>query len=156
MSERGTTKRGARRAAGGEGGFTAAEREAMRERARELQAERRGARSAAQAETEVIARIAEMPEPDRAMGERIHAIVRETAPELVPRLWYGMPAYAKGGKVLCFFQAASKFGVRYATFGFTDEARLDQGAMWPVSFALKELTPEVERRIATLLRRATR
>ncbi len=154
MTERGTTRRGARR--GSEGGFTAAEREAMRERARELQAERRRARSAAQAEAEVLARIAEMPEPDRAMGERIHAIVRETAPELVPRLWYGMPAYAKGGKVLCFFQAASKFGVRYATFGFTDEARLDQGAMWPVSFALKELTPEVERKIAMLLRRATR
>ncbi|GBC86239.1 hypothetical protein HRbin12_00225 [bacterium HR12] len=144
-----------RRTGGEDDAFTPEERAAMRERARELRAARRP-RSPEEAEREVLARIAEMPEPDRGMGERLHAIVRSVAPDLVPRLWYGMPAYAKDGKVLCFFQPASKFGTRYATFGFTDQARLDQGAMWPVSFALTELTAAEERKITTLVRRAVR
>ncbi|GIU99938.1 MAG: hypothetical protein KatS3mg014_1554 [Actinomycetota bacterium] len=148
-AKRSTTKRAAAKETAA--GFTAEERAAMRERARELKAERRGK---ADWEAEVLARIAAMPEADRTMAERIHAIVRATAPDLAPRLWYGMPAYARDGKVVCFFQDAAKFKARYATFGFTDQAKLDEGAMWPVSFALKELTPDAEARIAALVARA--
>jgi len=132
--------------------FTAEERAAMRERAKELKA----ARASADGESDVLAKIAELPEPDRVMAERVHAIVRASAPALVPRTWYGMPAYAKDGKVVCFFQGAQKFKTRYATLGFNDAASLDDGAMWPVAFALKELTGEVEARIGALVEKAVR
>ncbi len=150
MAEKKTT-RGSARATDG---FTPEERAAMKERARELRAQRSG--SAKDAERDLLAKIAEMPEPDRAMAERIHAIVTDVAPALAPRTWYGMPAYAKDGKVLCFFQGANKFGSRYATFGFTDQANLDHGPFWPVSFALKELTPALEAKIAALVKKAVR
>ena len=128
-------------------GFTDEERAAMRERARELKADgRRGPRGGkADGESDVLAKIAEMPEPDRAMAERLHAIVKASAPALSPRTWYGMPAYAKDGKVVCFFQSAQMSKTRYATFGFSDKANLDQGAMWPTSFALKGLTAAEEK-----------
>ncbi len=129
-------------------GFTDEERAAMRERAHELQA------GEADGETAVLAKIAEMPEPDRTMGTRLHAIIMASAPTLSPRLWYGMPAYAKDGKVVCFFQCAQKFNTRYATFGFNDAAHLDEGALWPVTFALKELTAAEEARIAALVKKA--
>jgi hypothetical protein len=131
-------------------GFTTEERAAMKERARELKA---GA-DKAEGESAVLAKIAEMGEPDRAMAKRLHAIVMASAPELAPRLWYGMPAYAKDGKVLCFFQDAQKFKTRYATFGFSDVAQLDEGGMWPAAFALKELTAAEEARIAALVKKA--
>jgi uncharacterized protein YdhG (YjbR/CyaY superfamily) len=131
-------------------GFTAEERAAMKERAQELKAEARRA----DGESAVLAKIAEMPEPDRAMAERIHAIVKAAAPVLSPRTWYGMPAYAKDGKVVCYFTAASKFKSRYATFGFNDAANLDEGAMWPTSFALTELTATEEERITALVKKA--
>lgn len=137
-------------------GFTAEERAAMRERARELKAAARPRAGGANEEGAVLARIAAMPAADRAMGERLHALVRATAPGLAPRLWYGMPAYAKDGKVVCFFQGAQKFKTRYATFGFSDKAALDEGHMWPTAFALKELTAADEARIRELLRRAVR
>ena len=108
----------------------------------------------ADGEAEVLAKIAEMPEPDRALGERLHAIIKASAPALSPRLWYGMPAYAKDGKVVCFFQSAQRFKTRYATLGFMHEAKLDEGAMWPTAFALKELTAAEETRIAALVKRA--
>ena len=127
-------------------GFTAEERDAMKERARELKSQA--------GETELLARIAEMPEPDRTMATRLHALVRATAPGLTPKTWYGMPAYARGDDVVCFFQAAVKFKARYATLGFSDKAGLDDGAMWPVAFALKELTEVEEARIVALLQRA--
>ncbi len=133
------------------GGFTAEERAAMQERARELKAARGGK---ADGLADLLAKIAEMAEPDRSMAERLHAIVMASAPDLAPRTWYGMPAYAKDGKVICFFQAASKFKVRYATFGFQPDAHLDDGPMWPTSFALVEMTPDVEARIAELVKRA--
>jgi uncharacterized protein YdhG (YjbR/CyaY superfamily) len=137
------------------GGFSAEERAAMKERARELKAQsRRGARSERDGEGDVLEKIAEMPEPDRQMALRLHEIVRASAPALSPRTWYGMPAYARDGKVVCFFQGAKKFNARYATFGFNDAANLDEGDMWPTSFALKELTPAVEERIAALVSRA--
>ena len=128
----------------------------MQERAREVRAEAgRGPRAApADGEGEVLAKIAEMREPDRAMAKRLHAIVKASAPALSPKTWYGMPAYAKNGKVVCFFQSAQKFKSRYATVGFSDEANLDEGAMWPTSFALKELTAADESRIAELVKRA--
>jgi uncharacterized protein YdhG (YjbR/CyaY superfamily) len=137
-------------------GFTAEERAAMKERAQELKAEaRRGPRAdKADGEQAVLAKIAEMPEPDRATAERLHAIIKASAPALSPRTWYGMPAYAKEGKVVCYFTPASKFKERYATFGFNAEANLDEGAMWPTSFALKELTAAEEARIATLVKKA--
>ena len=137
-------------------GFTGEERAAMKERARELKAEaRRGPRGGkADGESEVLAKIAEMPEPDRAMAERLHAIIKASAPGLSPKTWYGMPAYARDGKVVCFFQSAQKFNSRYATFGFSDTANLDDGAMWATSFALKELTATEEARIGALLKRA--
>ncbi|HEX5500500.1 MAG TPA: DUF1801 domain-containing protein [Thermomicrobiales bacterium] len=139
-------------------GFTAEERAAMKERAKELKAEsRRGSRAnKVDNESAVLAKIAEMPEPDRVIGERLHAIVTANAPSLSPKLWYGMPAYAKDGKVVCFFQAAEKFNARYATLGFSDIAALDDGAMWPTSFALTELTAENEAEIAALVKKAVR
>jgi uncharacterized protein YdhG (YjbR/CyaY superfamily) len=126
--------------------FSAEERAAMKERARELKAEA--------GESDLLAKIAEMPEPDRGMAERLHALVKATAPELAPRTYYGMPAYAKDGTVLCFFQPAHKFKSRYSTFGFNDGANLDDGAMWPTAFALKELTAAEEATISDLVRRA--
>src|ERR687894_1632012 len=132
-------------------GFTAEERAAMRERAKELKAEEQKA----DGERAVLAKIAEMPEADRAMAERLHEIVKASAPTLSPKTWYGMPAYAdKDGKVVCHFQSAEKFGTRYATFAFSDRANLDEGAMWPTSFALKELTAAEEAKIGELVKRA--
>jgi uncharacterized protein YdhG (YjbR/CyaY superfamily) len=133
-------------------GFTAEEKAAMRERARELKA----SASKADAERDVLAKIAEMSEPDRAMAERLHALIKASAPALSPRTWYGMPAYAKDGKVVCFFQSGQKFKTRYATLGFSDEANLDKGAMWPTAFALKELTAAEEKKIAALVKKAVR
>ena len=137
-------------------GFTDEERAAMKERAQELKAEaRRGPRAdRADGESAVLAKIAEMPEPDRAMAKRLHAIITASAPVLAPKTWYGMPAYAKDGKVVCFFQSAHKFDTRYATFGFSDTANLDEGALWPVAFALKELTATEEARISALVKKA--
>ena len=129
-------------------GFTDEERAAMKERIQELKAEK------ADGENAVLAKIAEMQEPDRAMGKRLHDIIKATAPTLSPRLWYGMPAYAKGGKVVCFFQSARKFKTRYSSFGFSDQANLDEGALWPVTFALKELTAAEEARIGALVKKA--
>ena len=137
-------------------GFTDEERGAMKERARELKAAaRRGPRAPkADEESAVLAKIAEMAEPDRAMGERLHAVIKASAPALTPKLWYGMPAYAKDGKVVCFFQSAQKFNARYATFGFNDTANLDEGTMWPTAFALTKLTAADEARIAALVKQA--
>ena len=135
-------------------GFTDEERAAMKERARELKAEARANRTRAEGESDVLAKIAEMPGPDRAIAKRIHAIVTESAPDLSPKTWYGMPAYARDGKVVCFFQSAKKFDSRYATFGFSDEAKIDDGAMWPTSFALKKLTAADEARIGALVKKA--
>ncbi len=129
-------------------GFTDEERVAMKERVQELKADK------ADGEDAVLAKIGEMPEPERAMGKRLHAIIKASAPALSPRLWYGMPAYAKDGKVVCFFQSAQKFNTRYATFGFSDKANLDEGAVWPVAFALKELTATEEARIGALVKKA--
>jgi uncharacterized protein YdhG (YjbR/CyaY superfamily) len=126
--------------------FTDEERAAMKERAKEQKAEA--------GESDVLAKIAEMPQPDRAMGERLHEIIKANAPALSPKTWYGMPAYAKEGKVVCFFQSAQKFDSRYATFSFTDKANLDEGAMWATSFALKELTSTEEAKISALVKRA--
>ncbi len=131
-------------------GFTAEERAAMKERAKEQKAEAQKA----DGERAVLAKIAEMQGPDRAMAERLHAIVKAGAPELSPKTWYGMPAYAKDGKVVCFFQSAEKFNTRYATFSFSDKANLDEGAMWPTSFALKELNAAEEAKIGALVKRA--
>ncbi len=133
-------------------GFSPEEQAAMKERARELKAEAQKA----DGETAVLEKVAEMPPVDRAIAERLHAIIRDTAPELSPRTWYGMPAYAKDGKVLCFFQSGGKFGSRYCTFGFQDAANLDDGAMWPTSFALNELDSAAEKTIVALLTRALR
>ena len=135
-------------------GFTAEERAAMRERAKEQKAEERANKNRAAGESDVLAKIAEMQEPDRSMAERLHEIVKASAPALSPKTWYGMPAYAKDGKVVCFFQSAQKFNSRYATLGFSDEANLDEGAMWPTSFALKELTATEEAKISDLVKRA--
>jgi uncharacterized protein YdhG (YjbR/CyaY superfamily) len=135
-------------------GFTDEERDAMKARAQELKAEARANKNRADGERVLLAAIAAMQEADRAMAERIHAIVTATAPDLWPKTWYGMPAYAKGGKVVCFFQSADKFKARYATLGFSDEANLDKGAMWPTSFALKEVTATEEAKIAALVKKA--
>jgi uncharacterized protein YdhG (YjbR/CyaY superfamily) len=135
-------------------GFTEEERAAMKERARELKAEERRGKKKAEGESDLLAKVAEMQTSDRAMAERIHAIVKASAPALEPKTWYGMPAYARDGKVVVFFQSAEKFKSRYATIGFSDEANLDEGAMWPTSFALKELKPADEKRIADLVKRA--
>jgi uncharacterized protein YdhG (YjbR/CyaY superfamily) len=131
-------------------GFTAEERAAMKERARELKAQKAGA----DGEKEVLAKIAQMKGSDKTIAKKVHEIVRATAPDLVPRTWYGMPAYAKDGKVLCFFQDAGKFKSRYATLGFSDEANLDKGPMWPTTFALKELTAAEEKKIVALVKKA--
>src|SRR3712207_4315891 len=136
-------------------GFTDEERAAMRERAKELKAEARANKKNAEGESDLLAKIAEMPEPDRAMAERLHEIVKASAPALSPKTWYGMPAYAnEDGKVVCFFQSAQKFNARYATLGFSDAANLDEGAMWPTSFALKELSAAEEAKIGALVKRA--
>jgi hypothetical protein len=127
--------------------FTAEERAAMKERAREM-------KGAAEGEGAVLAKIAQMPQPDRSMGERLHALIRASAPGLSPKLWYGMPAYARDGKVVCFFQNSQKFKTRYSTLGFTDAAKLDEGAMWPTGFALKDLTPAEEARIGAIVKKA--
>lgn len=149
------TQKSASAASGKGKGFTDEERAAMKERARELKAEARASRNRAAGESDVLARIAEMPEPDRAMAARLHEIIKTSAPALTPKTWYGMPAYAnKDGKVICFFTAASKFNTRYATFGFNEDANLDEGAMWPTSFALKELTAAEEERIIALVKKA--
>jgi len=132
--------------------FSAAERAAMKERARELKA----AKTKAEWESDVLAKIAEMPDADRVMAERLHALIKERAPGLSPKTWYGMPAWAKDGKILCYFQSADKFKARYATFGFNDTANLDDGAMWPTSFALKKLTTAEEKLIAGLVEKAVR
>jgi uncharacterized protein YdhG (YjbR/CyaY superfamily) len=134
--------------------FTDEERAAMRERAREVKAAARRGSGKADGEADVLAKIAEMPEADRVKAERLHAIVKESAPELSPRTWYGMPAYARDGKVVCFFQSAHKFKTRYSTLGFSDEANLDEGEMWPTAFALKELNSSDEARISALVKRA--
>jgi len=135
-------------------GFTDEERAAMKERSQELKAAARANKDKADGESAVLAAIAAMQEPDRAMAKRLHAIVKASAPALSPKTWYGMPAYAKDGKVVCFFQSAQKFKTRYATFGFSDAANLDEGAMWPVAFALKELTATEEARISALVKKA--
>jgi uncharacterized protein YdhG (YjbR/CyaY superfamily) len=134
--------------------FADDERAAMKERAKELKAEARANKNRAEGESDVLAKIAEMPELDRALGERVHAIITASAPALSPRLWYGMPAYVKDGKIVCFFQSAQKFNTRYATLGFNDTANLDEGAMWPTAFALKELTATEEARIGALVKKA--
>jgi len=136
------------------GRFTDEERAAMKNRAQELKAEARANKDKADGESDVLAKIAEMPEPERAMAKRLHAIIKASAPALSPKTWYGMPAYAKDGKVVCFFQSAQKFNTRYASFGFSDEANLDEGAMFPVAFALKELTAAEEARISALVKKA--
>ncbi len=150
MAEKQTAKTDTRKSKG----FTGDERAAMKERARELKAEARANKNRADGERDLLAKIAEMPKPDRVMAERLHAIVKDSAPGLSPKTWYGMPAYAKDGKVVCFFQSADKFKARYATLGFSDEANLDAGAMWPTSFALRELTAKDEARIRALVRKA--
>jgi uncharacterized protein YdhG (YjbR/CyaY superfamily) len=134
--------------------FTDEERAAMKERARELKAEARASRSRADGESDVLAKIAEMPEPERGVAMRLHGIIQASAPALSPKLWYGMPAYARDGKVVCFFQSAAKFKTRYATFGFSDQANLDDGGLWPTAFALTELTAAVEARIVALVKKA--
>ena len=136
-------------------GFTAEEQAAMKERAKELKAEARADRDRAAGERDVLAKIAEMPEPNRAMAERLHAIIKASAPDLSPKTWYGMPAYAnKDGKIVCFFQSAHKYNFRYSTFGVQEAANLDEGTMWPTSWALTELTAADEKRIAALVKRA--
>jgi hypothetical protein len=149
-----STRQSARGAAGKAGGFTDEERAAMKERAQELKAAARRGKGKADGESDVLAKIAEMPEPDRAMAERLHAIIKASAPDLSPRTWYGMPAYAKDGSVVCFFQSAQKFKARYATLGFSDKAGLDDGAMWPTSCALKELGAAEEAQIVALVQQA--
>jgi uncharacterized protein YdhG (YjbR/CyaY superfamily) len=146
--KKGTQKSAKRTTTGGKKsrGFTAEERAAMKERAQELKAEAR--------ESDVLAKIAEMPKPDRDMAKRLHEIIKASAPALSPKTWYGMPAYAKDDQIVCFFQSADKFKSRYATFGFNDSANLDKGAMWPTSFALKELTAAEEKKIAALVKKA--
>ena len=137
-----------------EKGFTDAEKAAMKERAKELKAEERLNKNRAEGEKAIREKIAEMSEPDRSMAERIHAIVSDSAPDLMPRTWYGMPAYASDGKVVCYFTPAEKFESRYATFGFNDAANLDEGTMWPTAFALTELTADDEARIGALVKKA--
>jgi uncharacterized protein YdhG (YjbR/CyaY superfamily) len=158
MADSKSAKRGARKSARSgtanpkrSNGFTAEERAAMKEHVQELKRAKTGK---ADGEAELLTKIADMPEPDRAMAERVHAIIKASAPELSPRTWYGMPAYAKDGKVVCFFRNAQKFKTRYATLGFSDKANLDEGNLWPTDFALTELTADVEARIAALVKKA--
>jgi uncharacterized protein YdhG (YjbR/CyaY superfamily) len=154
MADKNTAKKtpGSAKRTTGNKGFTADERAAMKERARELKAEA----AKADGESDLLAKIAEMPKADRVMAERIHAIVAAIAPALSPKTWYGMPAYAKDGKIVCFFKSADKFKSRYATFGFEETATLDDGAMWPTSYALTKLTPADEKKIAALVKKAVR
>jgi uncharacterized protein YdhG (YjbR/CyaY superfamily) len=161
MAERKPVKKGTQKSAKSttgkaSKGFTDEERAAMKERAQELKAAaRRGPRAdKADGESDVLAKIAEMPKPDRAMAKRLHALIKASAPALSPKTWYGMPAYARDGKVVCFFQSAQKFKTRYATFGFSDKANLDEGAMWPTAFALTKLTAAEEAKIVALLKKA--
>jgi uncharacterized protein YdhG (YjbR/CyaY superfamily) len=157
MAETKTTKKGTKTAAkraSTSSKFTAEERAAMKARAQELKAEARASKNRAEGERDVLAAIAAMKESDRAMAKRLHAIVTATAPALWPKTWYGMPAYAKDGKVVCFFKSAGKFNSRYATFGFEEAANLDEGAMWPTSYALKKLTAADEKRIAAFVKKA--
>ena len=157
MSAKKTTQKSAKRNTASNKkstGFTNEERAAMKERAQELKAEARRGKDRAAGEKDLLEKVAEMPKSDRAMAKKIHAIVTASAPELMPKTWYGMPAYAKDGKVVCFFQSADKFKSRYATFGFSDVANLDEGAMWPTSFALKKLTAAVEAKIGKLAKKA--
>jgi uncharacterized protein YdhG (YjbR/CyaY superfamily) len=149
-TKKATRKKSTKRTDTGAKGFTPEERAAMRERAKELKA----AGNRAEGEKALLAAIAKMPEPDRSMGKRLHELIATNGPDLAPKTWYGMPAYAKDDKVVCFFQSADKFKARYATLGFNDTANLDQGDMWPTSFALKELTPDVEKKIARLVKKA--
>ena len=135
-------------------GFADEEKAAMKERAKEMKAEARANKDKADGESDVLAKIAEMEEPERSMATRLHALIKASAPELSPKTWYGQPAYARDGKIICFFQPAQKFNTRYATLGFSDAANLDEGAMWPVAFALKELTPTEEARIVALVKKA--
>jgi len=135
-------------------GFADEERAAMKERAKELKAEARANKNKEEGENDVLAKIAELPEPERAMAGRLHEIIKASAPVLAPKTWYGMPAYARDGKIVCFFQSAQKFNTRYATLGFSDTANLDEGAMWPTSFALTELTEALEERISALVKQA--
>jgi uncharacterized protein YdhG (YjbR/CyaY superfamily) len=136
-------------------GFTDEEKAAMQARAKELKAEARANKNKAERETDLLAKIAELPEPERTMAERLHAIIKASAPTLTPKTWYGMPAYANNdGKIVCFFQSAHKFGTRYATLGFNDTAKLDDGDLWPVAFALKALTPVTEAKISALIKQA--
>ena len=135
-------------------GFTDEEKAAMKERAKELKAEARANTNKAEGESDVLAKIAEMPEPERAMAKRLHEIIKASAPVLSPKTWYGMPAYARDGKVVCFFQSAQKFNTRYATLAFNDTANLDEGALWPTAFALKELTAAEEAKIGALVKKA--
>ena len=153
-AKKGTKKSAKRTTARGKAakGFTAEERAAMKERAQELKAERLGA----EGESQVLAAIAKMPEPDRTMAKRLHAVIKAGAPDLAPKTWYGMPAYAKDGKVVCFFRDAHKFKERYAMLGFNDPANLDDGSMWPVAFALKKLTATEEKKITALVKKAVR
>jgi uncharacterized protein YdhG (YjbR/CyaY superfamily) len=161
MAERKPARKDTRRSAKGttavdkqSKAFTDEERAAMKERARETRAEARANKDRAEGERDVLAKISEMQGPDRAIAKRLHAIINASAPDLSPKTWYGMPAYAKDGKIVCFFQSAQKFNSRYATFGFNDTANLDEGAMWPTSFALKELTPAEEKKIGALVKKA--
>jgi uncharacterized protein YdhG (YjbR/CyaY superfamily) len=151
-----TTQRSAKSTNKTSKGFTADERAAMKARAQEMKAEARGKQNRAEGEREVLGAIAAMKGTDRVMAKRIHAIIKDSAPTLSPKTWYGMPAYAKDDKVVCFFQSAAKFKARYATFGFNDAANLDKGDMWPVAFALKELTATEEAKIAALVKKAAR
>jgi hypothetical protein len=137
-------------------GFTDEEKAAMRARAQELRAAERGSAAAEDGEREILAKLAEMTEPDRALGKRLHALIKASAPDLVSKTWYGMPAYAKDGKTICFFKPAQKFKTRYATLGFSDQARLDDGTMWPTDYALTTLTAAYEARIAALVKKAVR
>jgi hypothetical protein len=152
MAEKKPAKKATKKSADSTKGFTADERAAMKARAQELKAERRGA----DGESEVLAAIAKMPEPDRSMGNRLHAVIKASAPDLASKTWYGMPAYAKDGKVVCFFRGAHKFNERYAMFGFNDPANLDEGSMWPVAFALKRLSDADEKKISALVKKAVR
>ena len=156
-SAKSTTRKAAKKSAGNTSkGFTEEERAAMKERAQELKAEARWKKDKAEGESDLLAKIGEMKGSDRAMARRLHEIVKASAPDLLPRTWYGMPAYSKDGKVLCYFTPAAKFNSRYATFGFNDVANLDEGAMWPTSFALKELTSAEEAKIGELVKKAVR
>jgi uncharacterized protein YdhG (YjbR/CyaY superfamily) len=158
MTAKKTVKKSTKKtsAAKSSSGFTAEEKAAMRERAKELKAEARASKDRDAGERDVLTKIAEMPKPDRVMAEKIHAIVKRTAPDLMPRTWYGMPAYTKDGKIVCFFKSADKFNSRYATIGFEETANLDSGAMWPTSYALTKLTPADEKKIAALVKKAVR